>query len=75
MVSKRRMAVSPADCDVNQVAQSLPLVALHRRSWLQVAESPQAEPAEGSGNGGEGSRQPLVSAVQADPSVSSKIWQ
>ena len=57
------------DIDVDQVARSLPLVALHRRSGLQVAESPQAQPAEGSGNGGEGSRQQPGDVAQMQPLV------
>ena len=57
------------DIDVDQVARSVPLVALHRRSGLQVAESPQAQPAEGTGNGGEGSRQQPGDVAQMQPLV------
>jgi hypothetical protein len=55
------------DIDVDQVAWHLPLVALHRRFWVQVSQPAQAQPIEGSRDVGEGGLQQPgdVAEVQA----------
>ena len=59
------------DVCVDQVARPLPRIPLHQRPGLQVPQSPQSEPAEDPGHGGERDPQqprdvPEVQALSTD---------
>ena len=68
------------DVNVDQVSWPLPLVALHWNLGLQVPQTPQAQTAESSGDGGEGRLQQPGNVAEVEPLVAKihgvleKLW-
>lgn len=57
------------DVDVDQISWPLPLVALHWNLGFQIPQASEAEPAEGPGDGGEGSLQQARNVPEVEPLV------